>query len=141
MTERTQSLARLARLSRWTAFRLRLSEVLERAVTLALFPMLYAVAGLTVVKVMRGGPELTHKVALGAIVPASIFLVALVHAALKARPGWRGALALDHEKGLEDRVTNALAFSSLAEGSRTPMMEATIDDAIALSRCSTPSPA
>jgi hypothetical protein len=96
--------------------------------------MLYAVAGLTVVKVMRGGPELIHKVALGAIVPVSVFVVVLVHAALKRRPGWRGALALDHEKGLEDRVTNALAFSSLPDGSRTSMMEAAIDDAIALSR-------
>jgi hypothetical protein len=96
--------------------------------------MLYAVAGLTILKVMRGGPDLTHKVVLGALVPALVLVGGLVHAALKSRPGWRGALALDHEKGLEDRVTNALAFSSLPVGSRSPMMEAAIDDAIALSR-------
>lgn len=134
LTERTRSLARLARLSRWTSFRLRLSEVLDRATTLALVPMLYAVAGLTIVKVLRGGPALTHRVALGALIPLSVFVVGLVHAALKSRAGWRGSLALDRERGLADRVTNALAFSSLPEGSRSPMMEAAIDDAVALSR-------
>jgi hypothetical protein len=96
--------------------------------------MLYAVLGLTLVKVMRGGPSLTRQVALGAIVPAAVLIIGVLYAALKSRPSWRGSLALDHEKRLEDRVTNALAFSTVPEGARSSMMEAAIDDAIALSR-------
>lgn len=121
-------------MARRTSFRLGFSETLDRATALALLPALYAVAGLTVVKTLRAGPGLTHKIALGAAVPMAILLAGVVHSVLKAKAPWRGALALDREHHLEDRVTNALAFSRLSSAERTPMMEAAIDDALAASR-------
>src|SRR5690349_16712904 len=109
-------------MARRAAFRLRLSDTLDRATALALFPVLYAVLGLTLVKVLRGSPGLGRYLAYGAAVPVAVFVAGVLRAVLKSEPSWRGALALDRERELHDRVTNALSFSKLREGARTPMM-------------------
>lgn len=134
MNERTVGLARLAQTARRTAWRLRLSETVARAAALALLPALYAAAALTAIKVFRAGPSLTRGLAWGAALPVAIFVAGSLHAALRSRPRWGGALALDETYGLKDRVTNALAFSSLPDAERTPMMEAAIEDALAVAR-------
>jgi hypothetical protein len=50
---------------------------------------------------------------------------------LRRRPAYEGAIALDRHHGLQDRLTNALYFSSLPSVERTELMELAIEDGCA----------
>jgi hypothetical protein len=121
-------LKRLRRAARTTALRLRLDEAVRRGATWLLAPLLYAVAALTFVKVARPGPEVETWLMRGLAVPAAVVLGVVVHALLRRRPWFFGALALDRHHGLHDRVANALSFGDVKRPS--PLMAAAIDDAV-----------
>ncbi|HYP91352.1 MAG TPA: hypothetical protein VEQ59_24465, partial [Polyangiaceae bacterium] len=61
--------------------------------------------------------------------PFAAVAAAATRAALARRSPFEGALSLDRYHGLNDRIANALAFSQIPEGERTPLMQAAIADA------------
>ena len=124
---------RLSRLSRRVALRSKANQVVARGVTLSLVPLAYAVLALTVIKVTRGAPSITHALTVGAVVPLAVLVGGVMHAALRKAAPYAGSLALDRVHHLKDRITNALAFSSLPAAERTPFMQAAIEDALATS--------
>ena len=114
--------------------RLRANEVLARASLLSIVPLTYAALALTVLKATHGSPRLEHALAWGAFAPVALLLIGILHAALRQKPRTAGSLALDRHHKLHDRVTSALAFAQVPERERTPLMEAAIDDALAVAR-------
>ena len=69
---------------------------------------------------------------LGATLVAAALTVGVVVRAYARRYAPHvGALLVDKTHGLSDRLTNALAFAALPDESRTPLMEAAIEDALA----------
>ncbi|HVW24817.1 MAG TPA: hypothetical protein VHC69_05575 [Polyangiaceae bacterium] len=116
------------------ALRAKANRVVARAVTLSLVPLVYAVLALTVIKVTRGAPTVAHALTWGFALPLAVFAGGVMHAALRKAAPHAGSLALDRVYELKDRITNALAFSALPSGERTPLMEAAIEDALATSR-------
>lgn len=116
------------------ALRAKANRVVARAVTLSLVPLAYAVLALTVIKVTRGAPTVAHALTWGFALPLAVFAAGVMHAALRKNAPHAGSLALDRVYQLKDRITNALAFSALPSGERTPLMEAAIEDALATSR-------
>lgn len=97
-------------------------------------PLGYAVAALTAVKVLRLSATGQRPLWLVGLLPLLIFVTGVVRALFRARPAWRASLALDEFHGLQDRVTTALAFSEVPEAERTPLMQAAIEDGVALSK-------
>jgi hypothetical protein len=138
MSDRARGIDLLSRRARRTALRSRANEVLGRASFLVLFPLAYAAAALTTIKLSHGAPGLLRWLEVGAVVPMGVLVGGVLHAALRHRPPLLGALALDRHYGLRDRITNALAFAAIPERERTPMMEAAIDDAIQVARDPSP---
>jgi hypothetical protein len=94
---------------------------------------------LTVIKVTRGAPGIARGLEWGALVPLAVFLGAVAHAALRKGAPHAGSLALDRFHQLKDRITNALAFAALPAAERSPLMEAAIDDALAMTAELSPS--
>jgi hypothetical protein len=92
--------------------------------------LVYAIGALTYIKVARPGPGAERWLLLGGLVPLAIWAGFILHAAFRKRPPHHGALALDRQQGLADRITTALSFSELAPDERTPLMELAIDDAV-----------
>ena len=123
-------LAPLAQTARWTEFRIRSAEAIK-ALSLGLIPTISSAgAWLAYVKFTHGDHGTPYKVLLGTtIVGAAATLGFVAHAYLRKRPALFGAIELDKAHGLNDRVTNALSFSSLPEDKRTPLMDAAIEDA------------
>jgi hypothetical protein len=113
--------------------------VLARGVTLSLLPLVYAAGALTAVKLAHGTPSLTRALAWGLAIPGAVLVGGVLHAALRHAAPFAGSLALDRFHQLKDRITNALAFSALPAGERTPLMEAAIDDALAVTAELSPS--
>lgn len=100
---------------------------------------MYAAGALTVIKLSHGAPALTRALVWGLAVPGAVFVGGVIHAALRHTAPYAGSLALDRFHQLKDRITNALAFSSLPSGERTPLMEAAIDDALTVTSELSPS--
>ncbi len=134
VSEQESSLGRLATRARRASIRLRLDAVLARLFLLLPLPLLYSVAALTWLKVARPGPDAEGKLLLGALVPLFVVVVGTLHAAMTRRSSELGSLALDRHHGLSDRITSALAFRSLPKAERTSLMEAAIEDAVAMAR-------
>jgi hypothetical protein len=121
--------------------RAKANHVIARAVSLSLVPLVYAALALTVIKVTRGAPALVHALTWGFAAPLAVFVGGVIHAALRKTAPHAGSLALDRVHHLKDRITNALAFSSLPAAERTPLMEAAIEDAVATTADLSPSQA
>ena len=139
MTKRAVTVDRLAKLARAAAVRARINDVAARAAALAPIPLVYAVVGICLIKVLHAPPALVRGLAWGALGPALLFLGGVLHAALRQKPALGGAVALDRHHGLHDRVANALSFATVAEAQRSPMMQAAIDDALATASDLSPS--
>jgi hypothetical protein len=105
-----------------------------RAMRLLPLPLGYAVAALTLVKVLRLSVSSQRPLWALGLLPLFVFVFGVARALFRERPAWRGSLALDEFHGLQDRVTTALAFSDVPEAERTPLMQAAIEDGIAVSR-------
>ncbi len=139
MSEQPPDLSHLARQARWTAIRLRFDSALARFALLLPLPLVYAVGALTFIKVARPPHEVqTWLIGVGAV-PVAVVLVGTLLAWFRRRPDLVGAIALDRHHGLHDRITSALTFRELGE--RTPLMDAAIDDAVAVARDLRPSKA
>jgi hypothetical protein len=130
--DRRNGLARLSRSAKLAGLRLRLNAVGERFTTLAVFLLIYAVAALTAVKATRGAPIVRDLAGWGLFIPVTALVVGVLLAALRKSAPSEGALALDRHHSLSDRVTNALAFSGVPDSERTPLMDAAIDDGVAM---------
>jgi hypothetical protein len=130
LTTRAPGLEQLAKQARRTAFRARINDVFARGALLSLVPTLYLAVGICLIKIEHGSPAVLRWLGWGALVPGVIFAIGVLHAALRHRAPSAGALVLDRHHGLNDRVTNALAFARLPEGERTPLMQAAIEDAL-----------
>jgi hypothetical protein len=63
------------------------------------------------------------------IASAALVVLAVLIALVRKLPPRAGTLALDRHHNLNDRLTNALAFSALPKDQRTALMEVAIDDA------------
>ncbi len=94
-------------------------------------PILYAAGALTVVKLARGPTAHPRILAAGMVGALVVFVAGVLHAALRRAAPFAGSLALDRFHDLHDRVTNALAFSTIPAADRTPLMEAAINDGAA----------
>src|SRR4051794_19868017 len=122
-------ISRLERAARRTGRRLKLRRALTTGSAWLPLPLGYAAVVLGVTKVLALGVAQARPWLWGALVPALFVVAAAIRAALARRAPFEGALALDRHHGLEDRISNALAFSRLPETERTPLMQAAIQDA------------
>ena len=118
--------AELERASKRAELRMRLSRVLDAAVT-HLFASLVA-SSIAVaahrLKAIEGWLLRDLLIAAGLQI-----VLGIVWAATRKLPRLAGAMALDAHHGLSGRIANALAFSELPETSRTPFVRAAIEDA------------
>jgi hypothetical protein len=123
------SLRRLAAAARRTGRRLKLRRALTAASACLPLPIAYAAIVVGVAKALPLSAEQARPWLWGTLVPVAFVLAAALRGALVRRAPFEGALALDRHHGLEDRITNALAFAELPESERTPLMDAAILDA------------
>jgi len=130
LAERAEVLGQLTRKARRAALRIRTNDVVARGSLTAVLLFAYTGFALALVKATHGAPGILRGVVWGGLVPLGALIVVMLHAALRQRPKTSGALALDHHHRLDDRVTTALEFASVPESSRTPLMEAAIEDAL-----------
>ncbi len=129
-SERERGLRQLERAARRAERRLRLGSALSRTFTALPLLLLAAVAGLTFIKVVRPGAGVERGLTTAFIAGLAVALVWIGWAALRRRPRLLGAERLDAHHGLHDRVSNALVFSDVPAGERTPMMELAILDGL-----------
>lgn len=134
LDEKGANLIRLSRRARRADRRLRLDEAIGRGTQWLVFPLLYGVVTLTIIKVARPGPLVERALILGGVVPLFVVVAIVAHSLFRRRSPWAGSLALDRHHRLHDKVTNALAFSLVPPRERTALMEAAIEDGLALSR-------
>ena len=130
ISDQQSALRRVAGAARHAALRVRLNETLERSFRLSPVPLLYAVAALTLIKVLRPTLFVERVLVAGAVALALAWLIHGLVIWFERRPRHYGALALDRHHALSDRISSALSFSELPEGERTPLMRAAIDDAL-----------
>ena len=130
MPDPRTTLKRLSRTARWTGLRLRFDRALARTFLWLPLPLIYAVGALTVIKVFRLDPDTQSTLLWVGLLPLAALVGAVLHAWFRARPRHEGALALDRHHGLQDRITTALSFHETPRSSRTPFMDAAIDDAL-----------
>lgn len=128
MPDQKLSLTPLVRAARRADVRLRLRRVLQRLATWLPYPLIYALAALTFIKVAHPRPQLEHVLVQVFVAGLGLVALGLVHALAKRNSPFEGAQALDKYHRLADRVTNALSFSKAA--SPTPLMQAAIADGI-----------
>jgi hypothetical protein len=128
----SDGIALLRRAARRAARRARAAAVFSRITLLLPLPLGYAVLVLTLVKTLRLDAAAQRGWWLLGGVPLAIFLVGVGRVLFTRRPSWQGSLALDQFHGFHDRVTSALSFSQVPVGERTPLMQAAIDDGVAL---------
>jgi septal ring factor EnvC (AmiA/AmiB activator) len=122
-------IGRLERAARSTGRRLSLSRALAAAAAWLPLPVGYAAVVIGVSKLVPLSADQARPWLWGALLPATFVVAAAVRAAVRGRAPFEGALALDRHHGLHDRISNALAFSQVPEGERTPLMQAAIADA------------
>jgi hypothetical protein len=120
---------RLERAASRTGRRLKLRRALTAASLCLPLPLGYAAVVLGVAKVLPLSLEQARPWLWGGLVPVAVVILAALRAAFARRAPFEGALALDRHHGLEDRVTNALAFAQVPAAERTPLMDAAIADA------------
>ena len=108
------------------------AAVFSRATLLLPLPLGYAALALTLVKVLRWGGSGQHALLVIGVLPMLAFAIGVALVWLRKRPAWRGSLALDEFHGFHDRVTSALTFSEVPESERSPMMQAAIEEGVAL---------
>jgi hypothetical protein len=123
------SLRRLAGAARKTGRRLKLRRALTAAAACLPLPLGYAALVVGAAKALPLSAEQARPWLWGTLVPVAFVLAAALRGALARRAPFEGALALDRHHGLDDRITNALAFAELPPAERTPLMEAAILDA------------
>jgi len=108
------------------------AAVFSRITLLLPLPLGYAVLALTLVKALRLDAASQRGWWLFGVVPLVVFLVGVGRVMFKPRPSWQGSIALDQFHGFHDRVTSALSFSQVPAAERTPLMQAAIEDGVAL---------
>src|SRR5260221_8999318 len=106
-------ISRLARAARSAGRRLELRRALTPASACLPLPVGYAAIVVGVAKVLPLSVAHARPWLWGTLVPAALVVAAAIRAALSSRSPFEGALALDRHHGLEDRISNALAFSRL----------------------------
>jgi hypothetical protein len=115
------------------ARRARGRAVFARAMLLFPIPLGYAVVALTAIKVLSLSAAAERPLWLAGLVPLGVFALGVGRSLFHPRSAWRASLALDEFHGLQDRVTTALAFSEVPKAERTPLMQAAIEDGVAVS--------
>jgi len=122
----------LRRAARRAGRRLSVAAVFSRSMLLLPLPMGYAVAALTLVKTLRLGQAGQRNLLILGALPVLVLALGVARVLLARPPAWRGSLALDEFHRLHDRVTSALTFSQVPEPGRSPMMQAAIEDGVAI---------
>jgi hypothetical protein len=122
-------IAPLASAAARTARRLSLGRALAGVAAYLPLPLGYLALVLGAAKVLPLTAAQARPWLWGALVPTLLVLAMMVRAALARRSPFEGSLALDRHHGLDDRITNALAFAKLPDAERTPLMNAAIADA------------
>lgn len=132
-------IAPLTRAARRTARRLQLGRALAGFGNYLPLPLGYLALVVGAAKVLPLSAAQARPWLWGALVPTAFVVLMALRAALARRTPFEGALTLDRHHGLEDRITNALAFARLPDAERTPLMNAAIADAAAHGRRLEPS--
>ncbi|HKO49315.1 MAG TPA: hypothetical protein VJV79_16390 [Polyangiaceae bacterium] len=125
-------IAVLRRAARRAGRRARAAAVFRRITLLLPLPLGYGVLALTLVKAFRLDMASQRGWWLLGVAPLLVFLVGVGRALFTHRSSWGGSIALDQFHGFHDRVTSALAFSQVPVAERTPLMQAAIEDGVAL---------
>jgi len=128
----SDGIALLRRAARRAGRRARAAAVFRRIALLLPLPLGYAVLVLTLVKALRLDAPSQRVWWLLGVIPLLVFLVGVGRALFGRRPSWQGSIALDQFHGFHDRVTSALSFSEVPAAERTPLMQAAIEDGVAL---------
>ncbi|MEI9952068.1 MAG: hypothetical protein WDO74_24550 [Pseudomonadota bacterium] len=128
----SDGIALLRRSARRAGRRARAAAVLRQITLLLPLPLGYAVLVLTLVKALRLDAAGQRIWWLLGLVPLLIFLLGVGRVMFTRRPSWQGSIALDQFHGFHDRVTSALSFSQVPVAERTPLMQAAIEDGVAL---------
>ncbi len=128
--ERDKDLGRLMSAARRTTARLVLRRMLTGLSLTLPVPLIYAAGALTWVKLAQPSAQSEHWLFWGWALTFVVPLVGLARGWLQRRPEFWGAQVLDRHHGLAGRIANALSFHRDAK--RTPLMEAAIDDAVAV---------
>lgn len=124
-------LSRIERAARSTGRRLMLRRALTAASACLPLPLGYFALVVGAAKALPLDAAKTQPWLWGGALPLLFVVAAGVRAAIAQRAPFEGALLLDHQHDLQGRVANALAFSRLPEGQRTPLMRAAMADAAA----------
>src|SRR5690606_1427693 len=101
--------------------------------------LLYALGTLIWIKIWKPAGAQTAQVLIAGSVPVAVWRLGTLHAWLKPRPTYAGALRLDQHHGLHDRISSALEFMKVPKAQPSPFMEAAIDDAVLTARDLKPS--
>lgn len=125
-------ISRLERAARRTDRRLRLRRALHAGAAWLPLPLGYAAVVIGVTKAVPLSLAQAEPWLWGALLPTAVVVLAAARAAWTKRAPLEGALVLDRHHGLNDRISNALAFSRVPEAERTPLMQAAIADAAEL---------
>jgi hypothetical protein len=128
----SDGIAQLRRAARRAGRRALVAALFSRIALLLPLPLGYAVLVLTLVKALRLDAASQRGWWLFGVVPLLVFLVGVGRVIFKPRPSWQGSIALDQFHGFHDRVTSALSFSQVPAAERTPLMQAAIEDGVAL---------
>ena len=128
----SDGIALLRHAARRAGRRARAAAVFGRIALLLPLPLGYAVLVLTLVKALRLDTASQRGWWLLGLLPLVIFLVGVGRVLFSRRPSWQGSIALDQFHGFHDRVTSALSFSQVPVAERTPLIEAAIEDGVAL---------
>jgi hypothetical protein len=124
----------LRRAARRAGRRARFAAVFSCGMRLLPLPLGYAVGALTLVKVFELGHVGQRNLLIFGVLPVLALFVGIARVLLARRSPWRGSLALDQFHGFHDRVTSALTFSDIPEPDRSAMMQAAIEDGVAVAR-------
>jgi len=130
----SDGIAQLRRAARRAGRRAHAAAVFSRIALLLPLPLAYAVLVLTFVKTHWLPASSQRAWWLLGGVPLVVFLFGVGRVLFARRPSWQGSIALDQFHGFHDRVTSALSFSQLPDAERTPLMQAAIEDGVALAQ-------
>jgi hypothetical protein len=123
-----KGLAKLKRASRRAELRERLASALAAGARY-LPPVLALAAVALAVAKLRPSPGAERALLAVVVLGGALVLGRALFAAFRRRPPLQGAIELDRHHGLGGRVANALAFSAVSPGERTPLMELALADA------------
>ncbi len=124
------SLARLERAARRAERRARLGAALASAAKVLPAALALSAVALGAVK-LRPSLVTERALVVVGVLGIAVTLGVALRAALRRRPAFGGAIALDRHHATGGRVANALAFSRVPEDERSPLMQLAIDDAVA----------